>query len=58
MVALTLDEERILSSNLIASEARGPMRRAGLEELVAAGDKEARRRRILCLVVALLLSMA
>lgn len=36
-----LDEAENLSANLMASAARGPMRRASLEDLIAAGDREA-----------------
>ena len=58
MFELTLDEELILSSNLMASEARGPMRKASLEEIVAARDEWARfnrRRRLIQFVIVLTL---
>jgi hypothetical protein len=58
MPELTLDEEWILSARLMASEARGPMRRASLEVLIIEGNREARRRLILCLVLAFFLCQA
>jgi len=56
--ALTLDEEWILSARIMASEARGPMRGQSLEDLVAAEDREARRRRILFVIVLALFCVA
>ncbi len=60
--ALTLDEEWALSARIMASEARGPMRRASLEEIVAARDEWARlnrrRRLILGLLFVLVLCQA
>jgi hypothetical protein len=56
--ALTLDEEKILSVQLMASAARGPMRRASLEDLVIEGNREARHRLILFIVVLAVLCMA
>lgn len=58
----TLDEEWMLSAQLMASAARGPLRRASLEDLVAARDEWAsrnvRRRLILGLLFLLVLCAA
>jgi len=62
MSALTPDDEWMLSAQRMASQARGPLRRASLEDLVAARDEWARRnvrrRLILGVIFALILSWA
>lgn len=56
--ALTRDEEWNVSAQVMAAAARGPLRRASLEDLVALRDEEARlnvRRRLIQFVIVLTL---
>ncbi|MCM3876862.1 MAG: hypothetical protein NEA02_10630 [Thermoanaerobaculia bacterium] len=58
MPELTFDEEWILSARIMASEARRPMRRASLEDLVIEVNGETRRPGIPLMIVAAMLRLA